>query len=411
MSDYAASQAPAEKAALHGLLAEYTSPAALISASTKVREGGYRDWDTYTPFPVHGIDRAMGIKPTILPLIVLIAGLAGCAGAVLLQWWTNAFDYKWLVSGKPYWSFPANVPITFELTVLFASISCFVGMLLLNRLPRPAHPLDHVTRFARVTDDRFFLMIEASDPKFDLQSTQALLNGTGAVSIEQVQEDVSSPNVLPRSIMFTLLILGTAATVPFAVAALSRESTSQSPRFHIVPDMDFQTKYKAQRSNPFFADGRASRAPIPGTVAVGRLNDDDHFYRGKTSKGAFARTLPAQIKTDNATMQRGKERFGIYCTPCHAENGQGGGMVSLRAASLAEGSWVPPSNLTEERLVYQPVGELFNTISNGIRNMPAYGRQIKVEDRWAIILYLRALQRSQATSPRDVPEAERRALK
>ncbi|HEX2878361.1 MAG TPA: DUF3341 domain-containing protein, partial [Polyangiaceae bacterium] len=114
-------------AQLHGLLAEYKSPSELISAASKVRDGGYRDWDTYTPFPVHGIERAMGIKPTILPVIVLVAGLTGCATALLMQWWTNAYDYKWIVSGKPYWSLPANVPITFELTVLFAAISCFLG--------------------------------------------------------------------------------------------------------------------------------------------------------------------------------------------------------------------------------------------------------------------------------------------
>lgn len=401
----------AEKAQLHGLLAEYTSPSALVAAASKVREGGYRDWDTYTPFPVHGIDRAMGIKPTILPLIVLVAGLTGCASALLLQWWTNAYDYKWLVSGKPYWSLPANIPITFELTVLFAAISCFIGMLLLNGLPRPAHPLDHVARFARVTDDRFFLVIQASDPKFDAADTRAVLDGTGAVAVEQVFEDVSSPAALPKGLIYGLLILATASLVPFSLAALARESTTTTPRFNIVPDMDFQPKYKAQRPNSFFADGRASRAPVVGTVAHGRLDDDDHFHRGKTDKGAFARTFPAQVKIDDATMARGKERFGIYCTPCHAENGQGGGMVHLRAASLNEGSWVPPTNLSEQRLVFQPVGELYNTISNGIRNMPAYGRTIKPADRWAIILYLRALQRSQGTSPMDVPEAERRNLK
>jgi mono/diheme cytochrome c family protein len=410
MSDTAATPTQ-EKAQLHGLLAEYKSPGELISAASKVRDGGYRDWDTYTPFPVHGIDRAMGIKPTILPVIVLVAGLTGCAAALLMQWWTNAYDYKWIVSGKPYWSLPANIPITFELTVLFAAISCFLGMLVLNKLPRPAHPLDHVARFARVTDDRFFLMIEASDPKFDAQQTQALLDATAPVSIEQVFEDVSTPAMLPKGIIYGLLILATAALVPFSLAALARESITTTPRFNIVPDMDFQTKFKAQRSNPFFADGRSSRTPVPGTVAVGHLDDDDHFYRGKTEKGAFVRTFPAQVKIDDATMARGKERFGIYCTPCHAENGQGGGMVHVRAASLNEGSWVPPSNLTEQRFVYQPVGELFNTISHGIRNMPAYGRTIKPEDRWAIILYLRALQRSQGTSPMDVPEAERRNLK
>jgi mono/diheme cytochrome c family protein len=254
-------------------------------------------------------------------------------------------------------------------------------------------------------------MIEASDPKFDLQQTRALLDGTGPTSVEQVFEDVRTPAELPKGIIYGLLIVATASLVPFAVAALARESTTTTPRFNIVPDMDFQPKYKAQRPNSFFADGRASRPPVAGTVAYGRLDADDHFHRGKNDKGGFVRTFPAQVKLDDATMARGKERFGIYCTPCHAENGQGGGMVHLRAASLQEGTWVQPTNLTEQRLVYQPVGELFNTVTHGIRNMPGYARSIKPEDRWAIIFYLRALQRSQGTSPTDVPEAERAGLK
>src|SRR5690349_2394253 len=165
-------------AALHGLLAEYDSPAAILSASKKIRDAGFSRWDTFTPFPVHGIDKAMGIRMTILPWIVLGAGLTGLASAILLQWWTNAYDYPWLVSGKPIWSIPANVPIMFELTVLFSGLTALIGMLVLNNLPFPSHPLDFVKRFARSTDDRFFLLIEAADPKFDEDKTKKLLDET-----------------------------------------------------------------------------------------------------------------------------------------------------------------------------------------------------------------------------------------
>ena len=396
-------------APLHGLLAEYPSPEALIHGAEKVRNAGFRDWDTFTPFPVHGIDGAMGIKATILPWIILGGGMTGCALALGFQWWANGVDYPFLISGKPFWSVPANIPITFELTVLFASLTAVFGMLALNKLPLPAHPLDLKERFARSTDDRFYVLVQASDPVFDEKDTRTLLEHSGATVVEDVPEDVESEPELPRGIMYVLLILASAATIPFALAAYARESKSPLPRHHIVPDMDFQQKFKAQRMNPFFADKRADRPQIEGTIAVGELHEDDHLYAGKVN-GLFARTFPAAIKIDEQTMDRGRERFGIYCTPCHGQVGEGDGMVHQRATSLAEGTWVPPSNMTEERLRYMPVGEIFNTVTNGVRNMPGYGRQIPAEDRWAIILYVRALQRSRAAELKDLSEAERQSL-
>jgi mono/diheme cytochrome c family protein len=398
------------EAPLHGLVAEYKTPQALMKAAEKVRDAGFKNWDTYTPFPIHGIDPAMGIKPTILPWIVLCGGLTGCATALLLQWYTNAYDYKFIVSGKPFWSIPANIPVTFELTVLFSAFAAFLGMLGLNKLPHPSHSLDRVKRFARGTQDRFFVMIQASDPLFDEKDTTQLLQNSGAVAVEAVPEDTTSRADMPRGILYALLILASAATIPFSLAAYARESKSSNPRINIIPDMDFQKKFKTQRANPFFEDGRAMRPEIEGTIPHGQLNDDDHLHRGKVG-GAWARTFPSSLPATEQTMARGRERFGIYCAPCHGQIGEGDGMVSIRATKLAEGTWVPPSNMTEERLRYQPVGELFNTITNGIRNMPAYGRQITAEDRWAIVLYVRALQRSRAATIQDVPEVARGLLK
>ena len=305
---------------------------------------------------------------------------------------------------------PANIPITFELTVLFASLTAVFGMLALNKLPRPAHPLDLKKRFERSTNDRFYVLVQASDPVFDEQDTRALLEGSGALAVEAVPEDIESPSELPRGLVYVLLIVAAAATVPFAFAAYARESKSPLPRHHIVPDMDFQQKFKAQRENTFFADKRADRPQIEGTIALGELHDDRHFYGGKLG-GAFVRTFPAGVSVDETTMARGQQRFGIYCTPCHGQVGEGDGMVAQRAAALAEGTWVPPSNLTEERLRSMPVGEIFNTITNGVRNMPGYGRQIPAEDRWAIILYVRAVQRSRAATVADLSEQERASLK
>jgi mono/diheme cytochrome c family protein len=402
-------------APLHGLLAEYESPQALVAASKVVRDAGFTKWDTYAPFPVHGIDKAMGIKMTILPWIVLFAGLTGLATAISLQWWTNAIDYPWLVSGKPFWSIPANVPIMFELTVLFAGITSLVAMLVLNNLPLPSHPLDIVKRFARSTNDRFFLLIEAADPKFDDTTTRALIDGTHPHAVEAIPEDRTTSNKLPPVLVYGCIIMTVVAAVPFALAAKARNSKSDKPRIHLVGDMDWQPKYKAQRENPIFDDGRATRDAVAETVAVGELRDDDHFYRGKIN-AAFARTFPPEVSFDEATMARGRERFGIYCTPCHGFGGKGDGMINRRVESLKDrqsyqGAWVPPTDLTQESVRMQPVGQIFDTITHGIRTMPSYGAQIVPQDRWAIILYLRALERSRTASPADVDPAERGNLK
>jgi mono/diheme cytochrome c family protein len=395
---------------LHGILAEYDTPDQLIAASHKVRKAGYEKWDTYSPFPVHGIDAAMGIKMTILPWFTLGAGLTGLATAILMQWWMNAYDYPWLISGKPTWSIPANVPIMFELTVLFSAITTLVGMLMLNNLPHPAHPLDLVKRFARVTDDKFFLLIQAADPKFDDAETRALIDATDPVAVETVLEDRITPDKMPAGLVYGLIVVTCAAVVPVALAVKARHSKTEKPRIHLIQDMDSQPKYKAQRENTIFADGRADRDALPGTVPVGHLNEDDHFFRGRAG-GGWARTFPAQVELTEATMARGKQRFGIYCTPCHGQAGLGDGMVHKRAEGLGQGGWIAPTNVTQEYLRNMPVGELFNSITNGVRNMPPYGPQIAPGDRWAIVMYLRALQRSQAATLTDVPDSERSSLK
>ncbi|HEY5959654.1 MAG TPA: quinol:electron acceptor oxidoreductase subunit ActD [Polyangiaceae bacterium] len=393
----------------YGILAEYVTPSELLRASRIVRDAGYSHWDTYTPFPVHGIDGAMGIRPTRLPWIVLVAGTVGCATAIWLQWYTNAFDYKWIVSGKPFWSVPATIPVTFELTVLFAALSALAAMLIMNNLPLPSHPLDRKPKFLRSTIDRFFLVIQTSDPKFAPDATRELLEETNPTSVEVVPAD-DSPSALPRPLVFGLVVLTTMALVPLGLAAKARASTSRDPRIHIVPDMDFQLKYKADRLNPFFADQRATRAPVENTVGVADLPLEETFVSGKVNE-QFTSALPPVVKVDSELMQRGQERFGIYCAPCHGLSGKGDGMVAKRAEALAEGSWVPPSNLHQEYIRKQPDGQLFNTITKGIRNMAAYGDQIPPQDRWAIVLYVRALQKSQFANVNDIPPDERAALK
>ena len=177
-----------ERAELVGLLAEYDSVDEVVAAARAVRRAGFLRWDVHSPFPIHGIDFAMGIKPTILPWLVLGAGLTGLVGGLVLQWYTNAFDYKFLISGKPAFSGPAFIPVTFELTILFSALTAVFGMLILNRLPRLYNPLFKHERFRRVTNDRFFIYIDATDRKFNEAETAKLLSEAGATAIERVED-------------------------------------------------------------------------------------------------------------------------------------------------------------------------------------------------------------------------------
>jgi hypothetical protein len=173
---------------IYGAVAEFSSPDALIASARSLREKGYRKMDAYSPCPVHGIDEALGLRRSPLGYLVLGGGLAGLAAALLLQWWTGAVDYPLLIGGKPLFAFEFSIPITFELTVLVAAFAAVGGMLALNGLPRFHHPLFEHERFRKVTDDRFFLAVEASDPIFDAVATPALMRSLGAEDAALVEE-------------------------------------------------------------------------------------------------------------------------------------------------------------------------------------------------------------------------------
>ena len=179
-------RAPGETA-LWGLMVDFETVEQLITAAEKIRDAGYTRWDAHTPFPVHGLDRAMGLKGSRLPWIVMAGGTVGCGFGIFLQWWTNAHNYQFAISGKPFWSLPANIPIAFELTVLFSAITAFTSVILLNGLPQLHHPVFTSERFRRVTQDRFFLSIEASDPLFDEQRTLSFLRGLGGTAVERLE--------------------------------------------------------------------------------------------------------------------------------------------------------------------------------------------------------------------------------
>lgn len=160
---------------LFGILVEFDSPEALVEAGRRVHDAGYRRFEAYSPFPVHGLAQAIGFHKTWMSATVLVGGIVGCLVGFALQYWVSAVAYPLNIGGRPLNSWPSFVPVTFEMTILFASLAAVLGMLALNGLPRPHHPLFGVPRFAHVTRDGFFLCILAADPRFQERATHEFL--------------------------------------------------------------------------------------------------------------------------------------------------------------------------------------------------------------------------------------------
>ena len=415
-------KATEEGGELFGILAEFRSPGELVHAARKVRDAGFSEFDCYSPFPVHGIDEAMGIKRTILPVLVTGGGLAGLVGGVFLQWWMNAYNWPWNIAGKPIWSIPANIPIIFECTILISVLTTFFGMWGLNKLPQVWHPFFRLDRFTKATDDGFMIGIEANDRRFNLEATTKLLLEAGALEVEPCYFDPDPAAKQMPKWLYGMIIASTAfALIPFAIIAKARASKSDAPHYIIFPDMVNQAKQKSDTATDVFADGRANRGEIPGTIARGSLNADDLYYRGlenhtdtsepdadgkttTTTTTAWTTSFPKQLEINNDLVERGQQRFDIYCTPCHGYDGRGMGAIPTRVQALG-GAW-QARNLVDGggTPVQMPNGQLFNTISNGYNTMMGYSAQIPVRDRWAIVLYVRSLQRGQNALVTDAPE-------
>jgi mono/diheme cytochrome c family protein len=220
---------------------------------------------------------------------------------------------------------------------------------------------------------------------------------------------------MPVAIVYVMVIAMPLAVLPFALIAYYRAVPSSQPRVHIFQGMDNQPKLKPQAYNAMFADNRAMRPPIPGTVARGELAVDDHYEHGKImvdDEWQWADTYPGQITVDEAFIERGRERFNIYCATCHGQAGYGDGMTHKRALELQTNTWVQPTSLHNAEIRdKRPLGQLYHTIRWGVRTMPGYGAQIPTEDRWAIVAYIKALQLSQHAPVDAIPPERRQSLR
>ncbi len=171
-----------------GLLAQYENPAEVLHAAIEVRDAGYKKWDVHTPFPIHGMDAAMGLKNSKVGYFTFTGGITGFFSGMLMIWYMNKFNYPIVIGGKPLFTPLYAFPVSYELTILLGAFGTLLGMAFLNRLPRLYNPLFNVERFKRATDDKFFIYIEAADPKYSADATRTLLQKTGASAVEVVED-------------------------------------------------------------------------------------------------------------------------------------------------------------------------------------------------------------------------------
>ncbi len=456
-----------ERQKLVGVLGQFDDPHSLLHACEALRDSGVKKMDAYTPYPVHGIEKAIGIPRTILPWIVLVVAIGGFALGLGMQWYTNATEellpkwsgYEFKISGKPMFSLPANIPVTFEVIVLSSAFAAFFGMLILNGLPRLANPLHRISRFKRVTNDKFFLMVDADDDQFDNQQLRNNLSDWGASDVEEVYEDLTD-HQLPAFLKTVAVLALVLMLIPPALIFRARGMTYTQTRLHVVPDMDFQYKFKTQTLGPlafngaiddyFFVDERAQLPPVPGTVSRSDTSGDIEFFRGiqagsdlhsslatpavlasnrvgrqdpqetsgqqetagdptmaaAANEPAWVTTIPAQVPVTRETILRGQRQFNIYCTVCHGYSGDGDGLANNRAVALSasgDAAWTEAKSLYDPTVVEQPVGRLYDTITNGRSTMGPYATRISPEDRWAIVLYIKALQETRKNAVVDTP--------
>lgn len=173
---------------VYGLLAEFSNPSTLLHAAADTHQAGYTHYDAHSPFPIHGMDKAMGLGNSKIGYVVILGGATGLALATWLQWWTSQIDYPINISGKPFFAVEPSIPVMFELTILFAAFAAVAAMFAFNGLPRPYNPLFYSEAFTRVTDDGFFLHIAASDAQFDQEKTTEFLKRIGAMSVEVIHD-------------------------------------------------------------------------------------------------------------------------------------------------------------------------------------------------------------------------------
>jgi mono/diheme cytochrome c family protein len=373
---------------LYSITALFDTPDDIIHAADETSKAGYTKYDVHTPYPVHGMDHAMRLKTSKMGYFAFAFGLLGAFSAVTFISWITISDYPLVIGGKPFWSWPAFVPVSFELTVLLAAVLSTLAMIVFYfKFPNNAHPLHDTQYMKRVSADKYGLSIQSEDPLFNEKHVREFLGTVGGKEITSVYFD---PDELSHGQkLFDMKFIGVLLVVGLTVSATTYFTLNHLMFMQPFNWMMVQSKLKAQQSSEVFKNGIGMRPPVEGTVARGFM---PYPFKGKPEEaGKF---LIDPLQPTKEVLERGKSKYLTFCSPCHGN--------FARGDSRLQGQFPNPPTLHSDKVIRWPDGRIFHVITEGQNAMPSYASQISTEDRWAIIQYLRVLQRAQNVKESDV---------
>jgi mono/diheme cytochrome c family protein len=372
----------------YALTALFDSPDAVLHAAEATAKAGYTKYDVHTPYPVHGMDHAMKLKPSKLGYFAFAFGLLGTVSAMSLISWVTLKNYPLVIGGKPFWSWPAFVPMTFELTVLLASVLSTITMIVLYfKFPNNAHPLHDTPYMKAVSSNKFGVAIQANDPRFDEKAVKEFLKAQHGSEISAVYFDPDEMDHGQHLLNGKFLaVLATTAFVVITGTYIMLNHLLYLPPFDF---MMVQNKLKAQKPSELFKDGKGMRSPVEGTIARGFI---PYAFAGKPDDAG--KTLVNPLLPTATTIARGKAAFNTFCSPCHGN--------FARGDSRLRGQFPNPPTLHSDKVRTWPDGSIYHVITEGQNVMPSYAPQISREDRWAVVHYVRVLQRAHNAKESDL---------
>ena len=376
------------KKPLYGLTALFDTPDALMQAVDETVKAGYTRYDVHAPYPLHGLARAMRLKPSPLGYFALVFGLLGAVSAVGLMTWITLVDYPLVIGGKPFWSWPAFVPVAFEITVLLASVLTVVSMIVIYfKFPNISHPLHDTPFMKRVSSDGFGICIEAADPLFEEARVRGMLTSLGGKDVGPIYFDVEDLNHGQK--VFDLKFVGLLAGVGLLVSIITYLGLNVMLYMKPFNWMMEQEKLKPQAASALFSNGIGMRLPVEGTVARGFL---PYPYKGRPEDAG--RYLVNPLPVTKPVLDLGREKYLTFCSPCHGNFGRGDSRLA--------GQFPNPPTLHSDKVRDWPDGSIYHVMTDGQNVMPSYAAQVSRDERWAIVHYIRVLQRAHHAKESDL---------
>lgn len=373
---------------LYSIAALFDTPNSIMDAAAKVQEAGYENYDVNTPYPVHGMDGQMKLRPSKMGYYTITIGLTFMSLMLYFMYWVYNIDYPQVIGGKPLFPLPAFVPIMFEVTVLTGAVLTVAIMIIFYfKFPNNSHPLHDTDYMKSVSSDKFGICIEAKDPKFDINEVKEFLKSLGASKVDEIyfdEEEVNHKN----KVLEPKFVIGLIAIAGF---------TSLSVYLHMnkvlyLPPFDWmlvQHKVTAQDHSDFFDNGISSRPPVKGTVARGFM---PYLYEDDIEGASENLQNPYPATAEN--IELGKRKYLTYCSPCHGDLAKGD--------SRLKGQFPNGPTLHSDKVVNWTDGRLYHVITQGQNVMPGYKKTVTRKERWSIVNYVRTLQRALDAKEEDM---------